>query len=363
MLPRALPFRSPFPLRLLLALAALVSAARAAEVLTNADVDSDRLRFGSVTLYTENDKYFAGTDQHYTNGAKVSFLSTAISSFTADPVPKAVQEVARTLNAFVPPGRDLKLGLSFGQNIYTPADIHTYAPQPLDRPYAAWLYGGIAFQVYQPPRVFATGGDAVGQLDTLEVTAGVVGPLALGKVIQNNYHHLIGVKPAQGWDNQIHNEPGLNFVYERKWRFSTKDHREGLGADFIPHVGLSLGSIFTYANTGFEVRGGWRLPADFGTNLIRPSGDSNSRRRVPFSTFLFFATDGRAVARDVTLDGNTFRDSMSVDKKPFVADLTGGIAVGTRHWQVTYTQASRTREFTTQKKASVFGSISVTFFY
>lgn len=351
------------PLRLLCVLLALASAARAAEVLTNTDVESDRLRFGSITVYSENDKYFAGTDQHYTNGAKVSFLSTDLSSFTADPVPKPVQEIARTLGALVPPGRDVKLGLSFGQNLYTPVNTQTAAPQPFDRPYAAWLYGGVAFQVYQPPRVFASGIGAVGRLDTLEVTAGMVGPLALGREVQNNYHHLIGVKPAQGWDNQIHNEPGLNLVYERKWRFSTKDHREGLGADFIPHVGLSLGNIFTYANTGFEVRGGWRLPADFGTNLIRPSGDSNSRRRAPFSAFFFAAVDGRAVAHDVTLDGNTFRDSMSVDKKPFVADLTGGFAVGTRHWQVTYTQASRTREFTTQQKASVFGSISVTFFY
>jgi hypothetical protein len=354
---------SSLSLRLFFAFAALVTAARAAEVLTNAGLDPERLRFGSISIYSENDKYFAGTDQHYTNGVKVSFLSTDLSSFTTDPVPKPVQEIARTLGSLVPPGRDVKLGLSFGQNIYTPIDTRTTAPQPLDRPYAAWLYGGVAFEVYQPPRIFATGSGAVARLDTLEITAGMVGPLAFGQQVQNNYHHLIGVKTAKGWDNQINNEPGLNFVYERKWRYSTKDSRDGFGADFIPHAGFSLGNIFTYANTGFEVRSGWRMPADFGTNLIRPSGDSNSARRAPFSMFVFFAVDGRAIAHDVTLDGNTFRDSASVDRTPFVADLTGGLAVGTRHWQVTYTQASRTREFSTQTKASVFGSISVTFFY
>ena len=31
-------------------------------------------RSSTVTLYSENDKYFAGTDRHYTNGFKLSFL-------------------------------------------------------------------------------------------------------------------------------------------------------------------------------------------------------------------------------------------------------------------------------------------------
>jgi hypothetical protein len=341
----------------------MARSAGAAEVLTNSGPEPDQLRFGSVSLYSENDKYFAGTDQHYTNGAKVSFLSTALSSFTSDPVPALIQQLARTLGGLVPPGHDVKLGLSFGQNIYTPADIHTTAPQPLDRPYAAWLYGGVAFQVYQPPRVLANGARAIDRLDTLEVTLGMVGPAALGQQVQNNFHHLIGVLPADGWDNQIHNEPGLNFVYERKYRFTTDAARDGWGADFIPHAGLSLGNVFTYANAGFEARAGWRLPADFGTNLIRPSGDSNSLRRPPLSVFFFGSVDGRAVARDLTLDGNSFRASPSVAKEHFVADMLGGLALGTRHWQLTYTQASRSHEFAAQKKSSVFGSISVTFYY
>ncbi len=131
----------------------------------------------------------------------------------------------------------------------------------------------------------------------------------------------------------------------------------------IPHAGFSLGNVSTYANTGFEVRSGYRLPADFGSNLIRPSGDSNATARAPFNIFLFAAVDGRAVARDITLDGNTFEDSPSVDKKPLVADLFAGMGMGTKHWQLTYSQAYRTKEFYAQTDRSVFGSISVSFFY
>jgi lipid A 3-O-deacylase len=204
---------------------------------------------------------------------------------------------------------------------------------------------------------------SLARLDTVEVTFGLVGPGALGRQVQNNFHHLIGVETAKGWQHQIHNEPGLNLVFERSYRISSSNARRGWGADFLPHAGLSLGNIFTYANAGAEVRAGWRLPADFGTNLIRATGDSNSQRRPPWSFFVFGAVDGRAVAHDVTLEGNTFRASPGVKAETFVADLVGGIALGTHRWQLTYAQAVRSREFAGQNKAAVFGSISATFFY
>jgi len=319
----------------------------------------NRLHFGSISVYSENDKYFAGTDEHYTNGFKLSALSTDLRNFTDDSIPFPVRWIARGLGGLVPPDHPYKLGLSLGQNIYTPTNTTTPLYQPNDRPYAAWLYLGAAFQIYRPPAI--AGGAA--RLDVFEVTAGVVGPAALGRQIQNGFHDIIDAEHAQGWSNQIHNEPGLNLVYERQYRLSTARARDGWGADLIPHAGFSLGNIFTYANAGAEVRAGYALPADFGSNLIRPSGDSNSLARAPFSIFLFAAVDGRAVARDITLDGNTFEDSPSVDKKPLVADLYAGIGMGTSHWQLTYAQAYRTKEFDGQANRSVFGSISVTFFY
>lgn len=317
------------------------------------------LKFGSLTFTVENDKFFAGTDEHYTNGFKLSTLSTDLRSFTDDSVPAPVRGLSRLLGGLISDNKPYKFGLSLGQNIYTPKDTETSAYQPDDRPYAAWLYLGVAFHVYHPPASFT--GPA--RLDVFEITVGTVGPAALGREVQNGFHDIIDAEHAEGWRQQIHDEPGLNFVYERKYRFSTERARTGWGADFIPHAGLSLGNIFTYANAGFEVRAGYRLPSDFGSSLIRPSGDSNSLRRPPFNLFLFAATDARAVARDITLDGNSFRDSPSVDKKPLVADLFAGLGFGTRNWQFTYAQAYRTIEFQGQDQRSVFGSISVSFFY
>jgi len=345
----------------LLLLAPLIDSANALtdETATLPPMQSERLRFGSISLYTENDKYLGGTDEYYTNGLKLSLLSTDLRSFTDESVPSAVRGLSLLFGSWVEPDQAYKIGLTLGQNLYTPSDTSTSVYQPNDRPYAAWLYMGVAFHVYHPGA--ETG--AADRLDVFEINAGVVGPGALGREAQNGFHDVIGSPHAEGWDHQIESEPGMNFVYERKYRFATRNARTGWGADVIPHAGLSLGNVFTYANAGFEMRGGWCLPADFGSNLIRPSGDSNGPRRAPFNILVFAATDGRAMARDITLDGNTFSDSPSVDKNPFVADLYAGLGLGTTHWQLTYAQAFRTREFKGQDHNSVFGSLSLTFFY
>lgn len=314
---------------------------------------------GSLTLYTENDKYFAGTDQAYTNGLKVSYLSGDLRSLRDPDVFAPARWFAHSLGGFVPEGHAYKLGLSFGQNIYTPVDTETTAYQPDDRPYAAWLYAGVALHVIHPD---ALGGRAP-RLDVFELNVGVVGPSALGEEFQNGFHDIINVAHAEGWANQLHDEAGVNLIYERKYRFSTAatDDRERWAADFIPHAGCSLGNVFTYANLGAEIRAGWRMPADFGSNLIRPSGDSNPDGRRPrFGVFLFGAFDARAVARDITLDGNTFKDSPSINKEPLVADLYAGIGISTPYCQIRYAQAYRTKEFEGQDDSQVFGSLSVT---
>ncbi|NEK92333.1 MAG: lipid A deacylase LpxR family protein, partial [Xanthomonas euvesicatoria] len=81
----------------------------------------------------------------------------------------------------------------------------------------------------------------------------------------------------------------------------------------------------THLNAGGEVRFGWKLPDDFGSTPTRPAGENTAPSRLGrasgWSGHLFLTTDARWVLRDITLDGNTFRNSHSVDKRPFVGDV------------------------------------------
>jgi hypothetical protein len=353
--------------RALLALAcSLAATARTSAATAESNpkaVELFNLKFGSVSLYTENDKYFAGTDRNYTNGFKLSALSTDIRSFKDRDLPRVLRNIADQIDNFIDPAREPKLGLSFGQNIYTPSDIQNPDYQPNDRPYAAWLYFGAAFHNYRPAYTRDDGSRGPARADVFEVNFGMVGPAAIGRQVQNFVHELLDIATAEGWDNQIHNEPGLNLIYEAKWRFSSAGARDRWGADFIPHAGVCLGNVFTYANAGAAVRFGYRLPDDFGSSLIRPTGESNSGRRHRFNVFVFAGAEGRAIARDITLDGNTWRDSPSIGKEAFVYDLVGGIGFGFTHWQITYTQARRSKEFEGQAEPQDFGSLSASYFF
>jgi hypothetical protein len=132
---------------------------------------------------------------------------------------------------------------------------------------------------------------------------------------------------------------------------------------------VSLGNVQTYANAGGTLRLGLNLPSDFGVQLARPGSVGGSPAddldpRVAldrnFSLFIFGAADGRAVARDIFLDGNTFRASRSVDKKPFVADLSTGAGLIAGRWQLTYTQVWCTQEFKTERgRYNNFGALTL----
>ena len=72
------------------------------------------------------------------------------------------------------------------------------------------------------------------------------------------------------------------------------------------------------------------------------------------------ATCGAAfVARNIFLDGNTFSDSHSVDKKLLVGSATAGLAVAWKGARIALTHVWRTKEFDGQDQPDRFGSLSV----
>jgi hypothetical protein len=309
---------------------------------------------GTFTLYFEND-YFGGTDRHYTNGLKFSWLSSDLTAWGQRGWRQSFIEALPFVNR---PDGQKNFGLGFGQNIYTPQDQDAFVPDPADRPYAGWSY--LEFTFLSKTEHLA---------DTVVLQLGMIGRHSYAQDSQRVVHKWINDSRPNGWEYQLHDEVGLNVIFERKWRLYARSFGETLGADLVPHAGLSLGNVQTHANVGGTVRLGLNLPSDFGVELIRGGGSSSSplNDRDPrvspdhsWSLFLFGGVDGRAVIRDIFLDGNTFKDSRSVDKRPFVADLSYGIGFIAGRWQFTFTQVIRTREFETQvQKYNDFGSVTL----
>ena len=70
--------------------------------------------------------------------------------------------------------------------------------------------------------------------------------------------------------------------------------------------------------------------------------------------------DGRWVLHDIFLDGNTFGDSQSVNKKAVVGEYAFGVAMHIGNMKVSFTRLHRTREFDGQKELPSYGSLNFT---
>lgn len=288
-------------------------------------------------------------DRHYTQGLKIVAMAGE----------QQFVPVTTALDRWLPPWgikvARRQLGwVIMGQSIYTPDDYMAVVPDPNDRPYAGWLYTGLVLQ-----RSGHTG-NGVPVADNWEVHVGVVGPEALGEEAQKEVHrHGFPAWIPQGWDYQLPTEFGAELRYGRAWRLT----RWPRHFDFIPQLGASLGNVRTHLSVAGIVRLGWNLPADFGPTMIEsPVTDYNGLHRdLPaFGGYVFAGVQGRAVARNLFLDGNTFRDSPSVDKENFVGDFLFGFSFHAwRHLEFRYTHLHRSREFATQNGEDRFGSITV----
>jgi lipid A 3-O-deacylase len=306
---------------------------------------------GRITIIEENDALiYSPTDRWYTQGFEAHYLSTPIATGTGADL--------LLPGTFLDPGsfRTRRFDLLFGQQMFTPVDLHRNPPDPTDRPYAAWLYGG--FGLLQETDRW--------KLDHFELQLGVVGPAALGKQVQDGFHGLLAQISPPGWAYQLKNEPGIVVSYERKWRFGLP-LGGGFSVDAIPEVGASVGNVYTYAEAGTLFRFGQNLNADYGAVRMRPALSGTTwfdptQLNGPLGWYVFVGGQGRAVARDIFLDGNTWQTSPSVEKVPLVGDLTAGFSV---FWADLFKLDAvfvwRTKEFVNQSTMDRYGGFNVTF--
>lgn len=308
----------------------------------------------AVNFRVDNDLFGgAHQDQGYTNGALLTFVSPNLADYTDDPcLPAPARWINRHLERLQPGGFEQQnMIFSIGQGLFTPTDNTRTDLIEDDRPYAGVLLANFGYN--------ARNGD---RLRTTQLAVGMVGPSAQGRQVQDAVHSVLHDEKFMGWKHQLHDEPVFRLLHERM-RHWPANAPGGWGWDAISHWGGAVGNLATYANAGAEVRLGWKLPDDFGSSPMRPAGENTAPTRdgrAPgWSTHLFVTTDARWVLRDITLDGNTFRHSHGVDKRPLVADIGYGVAVMRGKWKFALARYHRTREFEGQKERPLFGSFTI----
>jgi hypothetical protein len=303
---------------------------------------------GILTLQFDNDM-FGGTDRHFTHGMRASWLSPEGGA------PDFVRDLARKFPTFTAADR-MRVSYTIGQNIFTPGNIVTTDPPAEDRPYAGWAYFGVGL-VAEQDRI----------LDKIELDVGIVGPYSFAEDVQTGWHELIGIDVANGWDTQLKTEPGVVLYFERTWRELRKlpiDHIIPFGdlsIDLSPHLGGALGNVFTYGAGGLTARLGDDLPNDYGPPKIRPSlpGSDFFHPEDRIACYIFGGIEARLVARNIFIDGNTFRSSRSAERVPIVIEFQTGFAFTFDRVRIAYIQVFRSKEFKGQSGFDNFGSAAL----
>ena len=304
--------------------------------------------FERINYYFEND-IFSSTDSEYSDGSRFSVLMYR---------PEGEDEWLR-----IPFSEELErnhfISFSLTQQIFTPDELNATALIEDDRPYAGWLY--VEIGLHQ---------SSERNLDSLSLQVGVVGPASGMEQLQRYIHEQTDSEIAQGWDNQLNNEFGVQLNYQHKWRYVPATFW-GIESSIVPYLGGEFGNIAIKANTGAMLRMGWNVPEDFGSSTIDEGGENGIpvRRKCLYtpqknwSFNLTFAGGGTAVARDIFLDGNTFSESHFVDKQYLKAYGSVGLSGRYKNLNFDYIKTYHTQQFDNGNTAHSIGSIIVSYIF
>jgi lipid A 3-O-deacylase len=284
----------------------------------------------SARIVAENDSFDfwippdKRSDDNYTQGARVSW----------DPI--GVPGFARRL--LCRQRTDCGSSFEIGQEMYTPTKDSSI-PLPGERSFAGWLY---------------VRGDVVAATSTLRrdvaLIVGVTGPASLAEFAQERIHRTFWpYRLPLGWKYQLPTEPDMALQFTQDWRLAPP----GAGArwaDFLPTAHATVGTLRTAVGAGARLRAGYDLDHPWLADAAPHA----------FSAFVFVGATGEAVARDLFLDGDTFRPSLHRDHKPLVGNWERGAGVRLASVGLEYRAVTQSKEYQAGPATHTVGGITLT---
>ncbi len=260
----------------------------------------------------DND-YFSSSDENYTQGYNMEFVFSALSK---NPVNYLLLK---------PSAGFKKYGLSIEHIGYTPNKIGRSEIQYGDRPYASAIM----------LKSFLIHTDTIknSRLSS-SLSIGAIGPLAFGKEMQTAIHKAIDGTIPQGWNNQISNNPIVN--YNLKLEKQILKVRNLL--ELQTYLAGNLGTLFTNASIGFT-----SLIGQFNSSL----GGNNLSKKI--NIYLYSQPLINFVGYDATLQGGVITSSPYTIQNQSIQRITYqynfGLIIKTRKLYIEYSRAYISREF------------------
>ncbi len=286
-----------------------------------------------INFIFEND-VFNSTDEDYSSGESLSAI------FYIDTPTNKIFNILKPLDNN---DADIYINISITNQIYTPSDINATQLLVDDHPYAGWTF--VKMGLLQSSAL---------HLNALSIKMGMVGPSSASDKLQYNIHKAIDSTIPNGWEHQLKDELGINLQYLYK-RHLSLDLSPSIQRTITPFVEAQLGNISTSLNGGFIVRMGRNIPKDFGFSNINIAnedgvptyGERQKIKKEPWSFNFNVTLSASAIARDIFLDGNTFKNSPSVEKENFVGHFGYGFSLRYKNFAFEFLGVISTKKFKT----------------
>ncbi len=291
------------------------------------------------------------SDDGYSNGISYSWGRSPYDSFTAIDMPDWLHFISDW--TFIDQGDNNQYSIEFGisQAIYTPDKIEESELIEDDRPYAGTLLWHTKIRNFANNRA-----------NSLGLTLGVAGPASLAEQSQTVIHELIGATPPEGWDNQINNELVFRIDAEHIERFYVSQFTDTISFDSSSYSEAGVGNLRSDIGTGLTFRVGNLLEQTYAAITpvsSRTSTPLTNTIKNQFYWQLFASVYASYVFNDISLNGNTFSDSHSVDMKHEQALASVGFSVMYNNWTFVFSTHRGNEQFEDQKNISKYGSLTI----
>jgi lipid A 3-O-deacylase len=290
-----------------------------------------------LIITAENDALFDQSDENYSHGTEIEYVTWKYDGFTP-----------------------YRVGYGVNQLMFTPQNIKDPNMPPMtDRPWC----GTLNFYYETWERTHRE------EINT-RYSVGVMGPYSGSEESQKIIHRGLGCNPPKGWDNQMPNEPMLNLYHDRYRLIWSQPLFDEFSADFKLVYGGTIGTTYLNARGGAQARIGYNIPINSLPGSIVPKVTREGKLQFTNQRLFIYLIGGvqeMYVPFNATIGGSIFKNREAGQERPleeFVYIYRYGLVTGIKNMSVTYILEERQEEFEGETDGGLgFGMLRLEFTY
>ncbi|PKF61964.1 hypothetical protein CW745_08230 [Psychromonas sp. psych-6C06] len=306
-----------------------------------------------VAFTLENDMFSINhkSDDGYTNGGIIAWGYDTKNSFEEVDMPNWIRALSSWTYLNDKNREHFSINYSITQKIYTPTDLQEEQLIEDDRPYAGTLTW--TTRIHSFDRNIA---------NSLGLTLGIAGPASLAEQTQKVIHQMTDSEQPRGWDNQISNELVFQIDAEHIRRLYHYNLSRSLQFDTNFYNSAALGNLKSNATTGLSFRIGSNLVKSFAYITPAPArAVNNFEGKSDFNWSLSASAFGSYVFNDVSIDGNTFKESHTAELTNTQTLLSLGLTLDWGDWGIIFSTQKASDAFEGQQGGGYFGGVNIAY--